>query len=120
MLTGVISGMLIGTRPTSVLAIVMESFLAITLIILGILLGLIGFKRDLESCRNDRDRAVLGKFLFAIVGLGVLIVLCNQWLPSTLVWLAWIALLIGITLLVIWIQNSRIQPDKSESGSPSV
>ncbi|MBG84614.1 MAG: hypothetical protein CMJ40_08720 [Phycisphaerae bacterium] len=99
-----------------------EICLAITLIILGIIVVVIGLKQDLDSCRDDRDRIMLGKFLAIIAVLGILVFLCNQWLPSILAWLVWIGLVISLILLVRWLQNSCEsgdgQSDLRPAGSP--
>jgi len=96
--------------------------LAITLIILGIFVVVIGLKLDLDSCRDDRERVMLGKFLAIVAALGIVVFLCNQWLPSILAWLVWIGLVIALVLLVRWLQNSCEsgdgQSDLRPAGSP--
>ena len=92
--------------------------MAITLIILGTIVVVVGLKRDLDCCQDARDRVVLGKFLLIVACLGILVFLCNQWLPSVLAWLVWIGLVISLVLLVKWLQNSCESGDGRSEFSP--
>lgn len=90
--------------------------MATTLIVVGALIVVVGLRQDLGSCRSNQARLTLGKFLAFIIGMGIVIILCELWLPSTLAWLAWILLIIGFVLLVRWLQYSLDTLDDVPTG----